>query len=396
MWYTAGCPEGARGVDVLRLFFRRLSWVLALLAALVVLSWCTGRLLTDRTVLTQYLFWPPALAYGLVSVLLLSFSWLLALMGQPYLPTSFAPDADKPVEFMRLPRAARGTRRAVGLACTAMIVHAVVVEARGVRWLHPPTAPNTQLRLVFWNAATAFMDDYADKIATVNPSIVCIANPAAYCKWEVIREAVGGDKSDAQRYGRLACFGPWPILRWGGTSLEIQGAKTRYFDGKPSIDRGQAMFVEFDATETFGRPIVVWVIDIPSDIALSRQTMLKQAAAAINGFSGPVMIRGKSGLDQEVDSPKGFPAPDIIAGDFNTPRGSASLSHVSGTLVHAYDQAGYGPEPTWHREYPLVAIDHVFTGGPVRAAGYSSVDVGAGKHRMQIVDLASVAAGSAR
>ncbi len=373
---------------MLRKNFRHISWLLIVLAGIVVAAWALGRATTDRLYVMQFVYWVPALVYGLVAVLLLSFSWLFALMGQPYLPSSFAPDADKPIEFVRLPRVALKTRRVVGVACVGMIGQAVLVETNGMRWLEPPPQSQGGQRLVFWNAATDFMDDYADKIAGVRPSIVCIANPAAYCKWEVIREAVGGDASDAQRYGRLACFGPWRVLRWGGTSLEIEGAKTRYFDGQPSVDRGQAMFVEFDATAEYGRPIVVWVLDVPSDVNLSRQTMMKQAAAAINGFSGPVMVRGKGGLDEVVEAPKGFPAADIIAGDFNTPRGSASLGLVVGGLVHAYEQAGYGPEPTWHREYPLVAIDHVFTGGPVRAVGYSSVDVGAGKHRMQIVDLA--------
>lgn len=372
---------------MLRQNFRYISWLLIVLAGIVVAAWALGRATTDRLYVMQFVYWVPALVYGLVAVLLVSFSWLFALMGQPYLPSSFAPDADKPIEFVRLPRVALKTRRVVGAACVVMIGHALLVETNGMRWLEPPPQSQGGQRLVFWNAATDFMDDYAEKIAGVRPSIVCIANPAAYCKWEVIREAVGGDASDAQRYGRLACFGPWRVLRWGGTSLEIQGAKTRYFDGKPSVDRGQAMFVEFDATAEYGRPIVVWVLDLPSDINLSRQAMMKQAAAAINGFSGPVMVRGKGGLDEEVEAPKGFPAADIIAGDFNTPRGSASLELIAGGLAHAYEQAGYGPEPTWHREYPLVAIDHVFTGGPVRAVGYSSVDVGAGKHRMQIVDL---------
>jgi hypothetical protein len=373
---------------VLRQNFRHISWLLIVLAGIVVAAWALGRAVTDRVYVMQFVYWVPSLVYGLVAVLLVSFSWLFALMGQPYLPSSFAPEADKPIEFVRLPRVAGKTRRVVGAACVGMIGHALIAETNGLRWLEPPPQSQGGQRVVFWNAATDFMDDYAEKIAGVHPTIVCIANPAAYCEWEVIREAVGGDKSDAQRYGRLACFGPWRVLRWGGTSLEIEGAKTRYFDGKPSVDRGQAMFVEFDATAEYGRPIVVWVLDLPSDVNLSRQTMMKQAAAAINGFSGPVMVRGKGGLDEEVESPKGFPAADIIAGDFNTPRGSASLEHVVGGLVHAYEQAGYGPEPTWHREYPLVAIDHVFTGGPVRAVGYSSVDVGAGKHRMQIVDVA--------
>lgn len=373
---------------MLRQNFRHISWLLIVLAGIVVAAWALGRAVTDRVYVMQFVYWVPSLVYGLVAVLLVSFSWLFALMGQPYLPSSFAPEADKPIEFVRLPRVAGKTRRVVGAACVGMIGHALIAETNGLRWLEPPPQSQGGQRVVFWNAATDFMDDYAEKIAGVHPTIVCIANPAAYCEWEVIREAVGGDKSDAQRYGRLACFGPWRVLRWGGTSLEIEGAKTRYFDGKPSVDRGQAMFVEFDATAEYGRPIVVWVLDLPSDVNLSRQTMMKQAAAAINGFSGPVMVRGKGGLDEEVESPKGFPAADIIAGDFNTPRGSASLEHVVGGLVHAYEQAGYGPEPTWHREYPLVAIDHVFTGGPVRAVGYSSVDVGAGKHRMQIVDVA--------
>jgi endonuclease/exonuclease/phosphatase (EEP) superfamily protein YafD len=42
-----------------------------------------------------------------------------------------------------------------------------------------------------------------------------------------------------------------------------------------------------------------------------------------------------------------FPAPDLVAGDFNTPRGSGSLTILVGPMREAHTAAGFGPGNTW-------------------------------------------------
>jgi hypothetical protein len=233
------------------------------------------------------------------------------------------------------------------------------------------------------------MDDYADRIAYMKPTMIGIANPAAYAKWEVLR-AEAGPNSDAQRFGRLALISPYPILAWGGTRLGIDGAKTRYFDGKPSVDEGEAMFVELDAAADFGRPLVVWLIDLPSDLHLPRQRVTREAMNNIASFSGPAYARGSNGVDDLLTGrARGFPPPDIIMGDFNIPRGSDSIRTITGDLADTYELAGWGLKPTWHCQYPVVAIDHVYVSRVLRAHRYDSINVGAGKHMLLVVDLSA-------
>jgi endonuclease/exonuclease/phosphatase (EEP) superfamily protein YafD len=83
----------------------------------------------------------------------------------------------------------------------------------------------------------------------------------------------------------------------------------------------------------------------------------------------------------------GFPAPDLIVGDFNIPRGSRSLRRLTLGYPHAHSQAGHGHAGTYPRHRQLVHIDHMFVGPRLRAARYETVDPGVGSHRMQVVEV---------
>ncbi len=90
---------------MLKQFFRVLSWLLLACTVGLILAWGLGRVFTDQFYVTQFISWVPSVVYGLLAVLSLSFSWLLALMGRPYLPASFAPEEDQPIRILELPRA---------------------------------------------------------------------------------------------------------------------------------------------------------------------------------------------------------------------------------------------------------------------------------------------------
>jgi len=368
--------------------FRMTSWVLTVGVWMLLVSWAIGRFVSDRFLLTQVLSWVPALAYAVTIPVLLALSWLAALMGRPNILASFAPDDDVPIRHLRIPRAAAKSRLAAGLVTLAVGGFSATVDHRLLRALRePPTFTQEAKRLVFWNAAVDFMGDYAARLTSTNPDFIAIANPAAYCEWDMLR-AQAGENSDARRWSRLAFISPYPIVRWGATSLGVEGARERFFDGNIRIDRGEAMFVEVDTGTEFEGSLVVWIIDLPSDVNLPRMKVMNQAAATIAGFQGPAFQPGKNDIDQPLtlETP-GFPAPDIIVGDFNTPRGAASLDQIRQGLPHAFDICGYGLESTWHRSFPFWAIDHVFAGRRVHPASYNSIDVGAGQHLLQIVDL---------
>jgi len=114
-------------------------------------------------------------------------------------------------------------------------------------------------------------------------------------------------------------------------------------------------------------PLVIDAIDLPSETTLHRELVTRNFAAAIEGM--------RDGM------------PDIVAGDFNITRGSASLRAVVGNAVEAFAAAGEGWGGTYPRAWPLFAIDQTYVRAPWRAAWSRIVDPGLTRHRAQLVDL---------
>jgi endonuclease/exonuclease/phosphatase family metal-dependent hydrolase len=81
-------------------------------------------------------------------------------------------------------------------------------------------------------------------------------------------------------------------------------------------------------------------------------------------------------------------SPDLVAGDFNTPRGSWSIGQLVGLMRHAReDGAGAGVIVTYPRAAPLLHIDHLFVGAKLRARGYRVLDPGVGRHWAQVAEV---------
>ena len=109
------------------------------------------------------------------------------------------------------------------------------------------------------------------------------------------------------------------------------------------LDRGvvcRAMYVELDTTAKLGRTTVVWVVDLPSDWRISRRAIAANAAAAIAAWSGQETIHHGHKSKDIRDAGPGFPAPDLVLGDFNIPRGSDSLRLLVGNIDYFQIPAG--------------------------------------------------------
>jgi hypothetical protein len=359
---------------------RILARILAASSAACFLLWLTGRLCNDRWHLTQYLYWMPT---PLVLACMLLASLCIALLAR------LLPPARPKVR----------TRLVLwGLNITVLL--SLLAEWNVTRYLLPVEAPSksSPLRIVAWNPAIDFMDDFATRVVALNPAIIAITNRPAYTDWVALQDQVGGTRSMA-RFSHVSLVSRYRILRWGGTRLGITDARKRTTrwagGGEVSQDQGEALFVELDTSAVLGRNLMLWMIDIPSDPNLCRDTVFRQARATLDGFSGPSYTRSPLNLDVRDEpgtTPPGFPAADVMIGDFNTPRGSHSITHVTGTLRHAYDLAGRGWCPTWRRDYPLIAIDQCFLAPWLGAVGYAAPDMGAGWHRAQVIDVLSLPA----
>ncbi len=47
------------------------------------------------------------------------------------------------------------------------------------------------------------------------------------------------------------------------------------------------MWLTLETTPILGKPITVWILDLPSDLGYPREQMMRDAAAAIAASAGP-------------------------------------------------------------------------------------------------------------
>jgi hypothetical protein len=135
--------------------------------------------------------------------------------------------------------------------------------------------------------------------------------------------------------------------------------------GRPAFRQwAQVQLLVVDARSRLGRPLVIWIVDMPSDPALHRMRPARDARRFLGNTDAPTA--------------------DIVIGDFNTTRGSAALSHGWPGLVHAFDRAGRGYGATFHRRWPLYHIDHLLIRPDLPLNGYELIDPGTGRHTVQI------------
>ncbi len=152
----------------------------------------------------------------------------------------------------------------------------------------------------------------------------------------------------------------WPFVMF--TTLPVLEARSLL----ANADLRVAVY-RVDATTTLGRVVTIWVIDLPSDPRRSRRDVARRA---------------RSILDQLTTNP-----PDVVVGDFNMTRGSLSLATVFPDLSNAFNEAGRGYGASFHRNLPLYHIDHTLLAKTVQAVNYDVVDIGIGRHLVQVTDL---------
>lgn len=296
-----------------------------LLAAAGVLAWLTGRVVSDRYYWSQWLLWVPTLAVIPVAVagLALTVVW---------------------------PR--KRTLLAGWLACViGLLVYFCFIEYR--MFAKPPTE-SQGLRIVHWNATQdgGSDDQYIDALIAGDGDITITTDA-----WAIpFRPRVY-----VWNEGTPPSMRPFAVL----TKLPI--LRLRYLVNEDEII---VVLLEVDATERIGRPLVMYLVDMPSDLTLARAELARQARRMIDNAAAP--------------------PPDLVIGDFNITRGSAAMRIMFPGLTHAYDQAGHGYSATFHRGeggWLLYHIDHALLSDTVRATDYEIIETGVGRHRMQAVTI---------
>jgi hypothetical protein len=253
-----------------------------------------------------------------------------------------------------------------------------------------PAGPGGPVRIVFWNQASAIVGDVAPTFLASKPSIFVLANRhSGTATREVAQAFIDTGPAYAAVGWPFDLFGRLPVRRWASTSLGLEG-RSRQRDGSMREDPGWAAFYEL---ETPTGTLTVWVIDLPSDPRLGRMRLARGAGAAIASWQGAVrVVDPEEGQWTERAEALGFPAPDVIVGDFNIPRGSASLRaflRAAGAagMRDAFDEAGWGWKRTWPRELPVWALDQCFVGARVRALRFETINPEMGGHRGIVVEV---------
>jgi hypothetical protein len=383
---------------------------------LCVAAWLIGRIYTDEALWTQYLYWVPSYLSVAGAATALAGAWVLRWSARRLMPP------------VRQPR--RGVLRVTCMLVAVMALHTAFVEWRMfARGADPRAnaAGEPAWRLSYWNVSGAERGPWVSRVLAGEPDLVIIANLWGYKSFLEFRDAFKGEKGPTPTVffdPRFMVATRWPLVRWGATDLRIApseeakkpGGEDRFFRADP----GRAAFIELDvsahpAMKSLGRPLVVWIIDLPSDISLPRMRVTANAASAIVSL-GAAPMEYQAGQWVSTGARVPFPEPDVIVGDFNIPRGSASLRNIVATAVDAYDVAGSGYAATFpsgeqvalsalakdpehaplHKRLmarllgrPWWKLDHAFVNPACRVTGYRVIDPGSGTHRLQMLDLRS-------
>ncbi len=388
--------------------------LLALAGLVAAAFFLVGRTFTDRFLVTQYLYWTPSLAFLAIT---LGLSLGALIFGAVRI--SAIPKRHRPARF----RSVRLTRAAL-TASLLIALHIAFIEWRSWRYIFPapPASSDHSLIVLHWNMTyvepgqwQAFLDAMP---IDPKPDIIVLTNPIWSSEIGELADRLG----EEYRVVRVGTFGV--ATRFGisvsaSARLGIPTADSPALLATPrdpdittgellpswspiprvggsSRDPGHIMAVELDTTDVLGRSLVVWGIDLPSDITQSRYASARTASQTIDAM----MAATPSLTTTASPTPsKPLSAPDLIVGDFNTPRGSASLSLLNRGFPHAFSQAGHGYAATWPRQRrgplgqrvpnaaPIFHLDHTFVAPWLRASKYELIDPGIAEHYVHRVTV---------
>lgn len=303
----------------------------AFAAATLTLAWLLGRIVSDRYAWSQWLLWipTPIVLAGLLIGL------LVALRPSPH----------------------RNTRRRRlvrwSIAFVIALIYFSCFEHRMLRW--PAAATADSLRLVHWNITDDKRPYDIQKRSTAlialdgDITIVTGVTPALWN--EQAREALGGEAGPL-RFGSLGLITRLPVLA---------------FRPVAAVDHIYIAVAELDATAVLGKTLVLYLVDLPSEPKIPRFELAQRVHNMLENAT--------------------LPPPDLVVGDLNITRNSASLRAMFPAMRHAFDEAGYGYGASYHRDFPLYHIDHVLLGPHVRAQRYELMDTGCGRHRAQVAHI---------
>jgi hypothetical protein len=311
--------------------FRWAGVLITILAALALMVWIAGRMISDRYEWSQWIAWTPTpVAIGLAA---------LGFIGVMH------PGGSK--------RRLRTRVGAWGIAFAGFIIYFSLFEHH----LLTPGCCSSQsagFRIMHWNPSLSENDNagaLSQTVVDLNADITILTNaPAA--PWEKpVRRWLGPQRLPVVVF-------PFSVI----TKLPILEIRRVV-----AARQMHATLMRFDATQPLGRELTILAVDLPSDPERSRMDTAKQL---------------RTWLDEA-----NLPPIDIMLGDFNMTRDSASLHTIAPGYRDAFDEAGAGYGATYPRKTPWLHIDHMLIAGDIKPLSYCILDPGAGTHRLQMMTI---------
>lgn len=314
-------------------WFRRLLGaclsITSAILALSLLAWLTGRTVSDRYGWSQWLLWIPTPAALLATALGLMLS--LRRCSHPHV---------------------RRRRVLLWLCCLASLgVHFSLIEHHMFR---SPRENAAGIRIVHWNATHVKgeePDAYRRAIMQAEGDLTILTDAGSIPWHPDINDWLGED-AFTHRSHPFTILSRIPIL-----TMRVLIAK----------DEICALLLQIDTTASLGRPLLIYAVDMPSDLTLARAALARDVRRMLD----------------ELDAPP----PDLVIGDFNITRDAASLDIMFPSYRHAFREAGSGYGATFHTRFPLYHIDHALLSESASAEQYELIAPHVGRHHMQIVTI---------
>ena len=371
----------------------------AMLGILMLGAWITGRVLTDEHHWSQYLYWMPALAMVGGAWVMLVLSTILAALARRLGGLIL-----RPILLVLV------------IGCTIHLVF-------GVWHLHrAPFADRSKdpgaIRVGHWNLAGQEQDTKAigDTFNELDVDIALLANvqwgeprqivlehfehfaPEERVRWVNYSHKLNADPAHFRVEGDAIIASRYPMTR---TGLVRFGSRERQLVlHHSSSESGWVMFAMFDLDpeRTDDPPFVVWFVDLPSNPTSWKMDSMREVRQYVDAWDGSGWEMGRHVWERTTSDNGSFPAPDLIVGDFNTPRGSASIDQLIPGFDDAFESAGFGrgrsfviEDGSWsenlmfkvldmHIDLTLVAPTHSTT-------GYALIHMDDADHAIQVTDI---------
>lgn len=343
---------------------------------LTLAAWVFALIATDRSLLSQYIYWfNPLLVLGAGFFLLVR--WILnrsiGVKGAGRWPSILL------------------------VAAVALLLSRELGIARWVAHFGAATSPKGRsIRIVHWNSALLDAPkriDIGENLAAEGtPDIAFISmqnNPRLWEQVSTAMKGAGGYTVTLLNTGPEKVFSRFPVTATERFRVRFSGKDAPAIPAAPpflrrtlagifrllnlhsrspdDLEDATVVAFTFDTTTTIGRTTTAWFIDMPSNPLASRADL----------------VRHVTDRTKELQKNGSLPAPDFIVGDFNIPLGSYSLGAYAPGFSPASNSAGLGHLASWPRPRPMLQIDHLLMSPGWRAAEYRVLDIGVSEHFAQ-------------